>query len=390
MKVLQVIPSYVPAYHIGGPVSAVHDLCRALARHGIEVSVFTTTIGLDQMPSPLPARNNIDGVEVTYFPASLFKKYNHAYGIARAIRREIQNYDIVHVHSVFSYTTLVACATCRENKKPYLLNPWGALDKDMINFRNRMLKMAYIKIIERNNLETASVIQVSSDYERIKIQALGFNRNIEIIPPGINFQEYSKQDDLLRARYPELKDKKIILYLGRIHPKKGIAILLKAFCKVIATRDDTYLVIAGPIDGYAKRIIRFVKDDSALNKRVIFTNMLLGSDKVAAFYSSDIFVLSSYGENFGIAALEALACGLPVILTKEVGLSADVEEYGAGLIVNQDISEISEAMERLLSDSDLRKAISLRAKSLVRSRFDLDIIADKMIGLYKNIINIKL
>jgi glycosyltransferase involved in cell wall biosynthesis len=390
MKILHVIPSYLPAYQIGGPVKFTHDLCKALVSHGVEVSVFTTTAGLDRIPRPLPCKNNIDGVDLTYFPSSFFKKYNHAYGIARAIRKRVRDYDLVHIHSVFSYTTLVASSACRKNNIPYILNPLGALDADMINLKNTLAKKAYLEMIEKNNIEGASVIHLASDYERRKFQALGFGQKIEIIPPGLDLSEYNKQGDILRIRYPKLKEKKIVLYLGRIHPKKGLEILLKAFAKVIMARDDTYLVVAGPIDGYAKKIISFVKKESVLNKRVIFTDMLLGTDKVAAFYASDVFVLSSYGENFGVAALEALACGVPVVLTKEVGLSPDVEEYGAGFIVKQDALEISEAIEKLLCNHDLREAISLHARSLAQERFNLDIIVNKVIGLYESIIKKKL
>lgn len=389
MRILHVIPSYIPAYQIGGPVKFTHDLCKALASRGLGVSVFTTTAGLDWLPRPLPCTNNIDGVEVTYFPASLFKKYNHAYGIARAIKERVQDYDAVHIHSVFSYTTFVASSACRKNRIPYILNPFGALDADMINLKNALAKKVYIEMIEKNNIEGASVIQLASDYERRKFQALGFNQRVEIIPLGIDLSEYNRHEDILRSRYPELKEKKIILFLGRIHSKKGLEILLKAFRKVITVRDDTYLVVVGPIDGYAKKIINFVKK-SALSKRVIFTDMLLGADKVAAFYASDIFVLSSYGESFGIAALEALACGVPVVLTREVGLSPDVEEYGAGFIVKQDALDISEAIEKLLSNPDLRGTMSLRGKSLAQERFNLEIVTNKVIGMYESIIKRKL
>lgn len=388
MKILHVIPSYIPAYQIGGPVKSTHDLCKALVRRGIGVSVFTTTIGLDQMPRPMPYRDNIEGVEVTYFPAIFLKKYNYAYGIARAIRERVKDYDLVHIHSVFSYTTLVTSFLCRKNKIPYILNPFGALDPDMINLKNALAKKLYIGMVEKNNVEGASLVQVGSDYERRKIQKLGFRKKIEIMPPGLDFLEYNKKDDILRKRFPELENKRIILYLGRIHPKKGLEILLKAFSRVITLRDDTYLVVAGPIDNYAKRIISFVRN-SSLEKRVIFTGMLLGTDKIAAFYASDLFVLSSYGENFSIAALEALACGVPVILTREVGLSPDVKEYGAGFIVKQDALEISEAIEKILSNPDLREVMSLRGRNLAQERFSLDIIVNNVIRLYKSVMKAK-
>jgi glycosyltransferase involved in cell wall biosynthesis len=384
MKILYVIPSYIPAYRIGGPVKLAHDLCKALVKRGVEVTVFTTTVGLGRIPKPLTFKDKIDGVNIVYFPASFLKKYNHAYGIARAIRKSVKDYDIVHIFSIFSYTTLVASSACRKYRVPYILNPLGALDRSMINLNNALVKKIYLAAVEKNNIEGAFAIQVASDYELKKVKELGFKKRIEIIPPGLDLSEYGQPRGMFYTRYTEPKDGNIILYLGRIHPKKGIEILLEAFKKLVAQRDDVYLMISGPMDKYAKKIMSSIIE-SRLNSRVIFSGMLLGADKTAAFYRSDIFVLPSSGENFGIAALEALACGLPVVLTKEVGLSSDVLEYRAGIIVKQGVLEISEAMEELISNPDLREAISLRAKNLVRERFNIDDIADRVVRLYLRI-----
>lgn len=386
MKILHIIPSYLPASHIGGPVKSTHDLCKALAGRKVEVSIFTTTIGSASIPGPFPYKDNIDGIDITYFPSGPFKRYNYAYGISKAIKEKIGGYDIAHIYSVFSYTTLVACSACRKSNTPYILNPFGALDKNMLNLRSALIKKAYIKFVERKNIEAAAFIHVASDYEKNKLMELGFNNRVEIIPPGLNFLEYNRQDDILRIRYPELKGKKIVLYLGRIHPKKGIGVLLEAFRKVIAQRDDVYLVVAGPVNNnYAKKIINSVNKEIVLKSRVIFTDILLGVDKTGAFFASDIFILPSYGENFGIAALEALACGLPVLLTKETGLSSDLKESGAGLIIKRDALDISKNIERLLSNPDLREAMSSRGRELARKRFDLELTVNKMISLYKSI-----
>ncbi len=386
MKILHIIPSYLPAYHIGGPVKYTHDLCKALAGRKLGVSVFTTTIGSYSIPGPFPFKDNIDGVDITYFPSGPFKRYNYAYGISKAIKEMIQDYDIAHISSVFSYTTFAACSICRKSNTPYILNPFGALDKDMLNLRSALIKKAYIKFIEKKNIEAAAFIHVASDYEKNRLKELGFKNRIEVIPPGLNLLEYNRQDDILRIRYPELKGKKIVLYLGRIHPKKGIGMLLEAFRKVIAQRDDVYLVIAGPVNNaYAKKMISLVNKESILKRRVIFTGILLGAGKTGAFFASDIFILPSYGENFGIAALEALACGLPVLLTKETGLSSDLKESGAGLIFKREVSDISKNIERLISNPDLREAMSSRGRELVRKRFDLEVTVDRMVSLYESI-----
>ena len=390
MKILHIIPSYVPAYSFGGPVKAVHELCKGLVRRGLDVSVFTTNITLEKNPNiPLNIPQDMDGVKVTYYPVTFPRSYCYSKQLADAIKERIAEFDILHIHSVYRYTTFIAARLCDHYKKPYILNPFGALDPSMIKLKSRLKKTLYIKLVESRAISNAKAIHVASRYEKDNYEMLGFKTPAIVIPRGVDLSEYSdcvKYQDL-RKRYPKLSGKKIILFLGRMHPKKGLDLLAKAFKKIVNKREDAFLIIAGSGDeGYVSKIKNLFRKNG-LSKHVLFTGMLLDSDKLSALYGSDLFVLPSYGENFGIAVLEAMACGLPVIITNKVGLFHDVKEYRTGIITNCDQKEIAKATLTLLNDESMRKAMGENGRRLAKDIFTNDEVADRAARVYREILN---
>lgn len=386
MRVLHVTPSYIPAYRYGGPVKAVHELCRALARKGIDVTVFTTDVDQGgRLGVPLNQAIEMEGVKVFYYPVKLMWSYCYSKKLSEAIKKHLYETDIVHIHSVYLYPTLAAARWCRKHKTPYLINPFGALDPAMIKLKGRVKKTLYIKFIERHNINNARAIHVCSDYEKENVLSLNFDVPVITVPRGIEPQEYRKPDNPvdLRKKYPDLRGKRIVLFLGRIHRKKGLDLLACAFRRIIKDRDDVRLVIAGSgEDRYVNKVKKIFRKGN-INGKTIFTGMLLGPQKLSAFYSSDIFVLPSYGENFGIAALEAMACGVPVVTTNRVGLSADIDECRAGIVTDCDSKKIADAISSLLVDNKLRETMGENGRKLAENRFTWNDIADKMIGVYR-------
>ncbi len=246
-----------------------------------------------------------------------------------------------------------------------------------------------MNLIEKHAINEAEFIHVTSSYEREKILPFRFNPPVIVIPPGIEPEDCARQYNRgwLIGKYSQLKEKKIILFLGRIHPKKGLDLLGAAFKKVIEHRKDIHLVIAGPDEkGYARRV-KEIFARLGLSDYVLFTGMLFGDEKISAFYSSDIFILPSYGESFGIAILEAMACGIPVIISNRIGLCPDVKEYKAGMVTDCDSEEIAGAILTLLDNEDLRKSMGKKGRQLAKDRFTSDKEADKVIALYKEILN---
>ncbi len=392
MKILHVSPSYVPAYRYGGPVKATHELCRELARKGVDVTVFTTNLdGEKNLDVPLNTIQEIEGVKVIYHPVRFMRWYCYSKDLYDSLKNNISGFDCVHINSIYLYPTLVAAHWCRKCKIPYIIEPFGALDPAMIALKGELKKKLYINLIERRNVNGASAVHVTSLYEKNNLMSLGFNAPITVVPRGINIKEYSADGAIsnLRQRYPQLEGKKVILFLGRIHFKKGLDLLASTFKKITQRRKDVYLVIAGPDeDGYADEVKKmFIR--LGLGEHTIFTGMLLGQDKLSALYSSDVFVLPSYGENLGNAVLEAMACSLPVVITNRVGLYTYIEEYKTGIVTGCNSETITSAILRLLNEEALRRTMGKNARTLIEEQFNLDKIVDEMIQMYEHIINQK-
>ncbi len=372
MKILCVIPAYIPAHEIGGPVKTTHDLCKTLVRKGVEVSVYTTDVNaFSRVEVPLQKTVDVEGVKVTYFPVKNPVAYNYAPSMGKAIMKTVSGYDLVHIHSVYL---------------PYILNPFGALDPDMIKMKNTFVKRVYIEFIEKRNINNAAFVQAASGYEKDKLLSLGVRSPVHVVPCAIDPEEYVSPCGrrILAEKYPHFRGKKIILFMGRIHPKKGLDLLGSAFAGIAEKREDIILVIAGKgEEKYTETVKTFFERKGLLN-RTVFTGLLTGAEKISALHESDVFVLPSYGENFGIAVIEAMVCGLPVVVTDKVGLWPDVAEYDAGIVTKCDAGEIKEAILKLLENNGLRGEKSVNAGKLVEDRFILDKITDKMIKLYKS------
>jgi len=389
MKILQVIPSLDPGF--GGPTYATLGMAMALAKAGQEVSIYTTDAGVKSWHSVRPfAASDLKGVELRYFPFQILRHYKFSYPLASALSRGIPAFNIVHVHSLFQFSTLAASFYCRKYKKPYMLRPLGQLDPYLLK-RHAALKGIYMSLFENRNINTCSALHFTA--EREKELACGFlpkTAKALVIPLGISGDEFGKPIayGLFRKKYPALEGKQIILFLGRISFKKGLDILIKAFADVSRKRKGVALVIAGPDDeGFGRKVKSWVKKEG-LQDDVVFTGMLRGQERLAAMKDSDVFVLASYSENFGLAVIEALAMGLSVVISDKVNIYKEIEQANAGVIVRNDPAQLSSAIMKLLEGEDLRRQLAANGRRLVRERFDWDIVAAQLIAAYKEILNL--
>ena len=186
-------------------------------------------------------------------------------------------------------------------------------------------------------------------------------------------------------KFPVLGEKYILLYLGRFHPKKGLDLLIHAFAKL--NLKNSHLVLAG--DGelnYLTYINNLIKK-LGLGDRVLITGYLSEVDKLSALSSADLFILPSYGENFGLAVVEAMACGLPVIISDQVGIFREVHDASAGLVIPCDAEKISDAILKISLLPDAGKSIGLNGAKLVSDKFTLAKMSALMNDAYKNIVN---
>jgi glycosyltransferase involved in cell wall biosynthesis len=219
---------------------------------------------------------------------------------------------------------------------------------------------------------------------------LGVANRCRIIPNGIVMPAQLARSDqahcqALLQRFPELRGKRLVLFLGRIIPGKGLDILTRAFAQLCRQRTDVHLVIAGPDnEGHGRLVRRWLQAEGTAD-RATFTGLLLGAEKEAAFGLATIFVLPSYSENFAIAAVEAMAHGLAVIITNRVKIWRDVAAARAATVINCNAEELAGAIARLLEDHQARREMGERARQLAAALFSSSIAAEQVLDLYHSI-----
>ncbi len=381
MKILHIVPSYLPAWRYGGTIQSVHGLCKALANLGHEVHVFTTNVdGLNDSNVPVGVPVDIDGVRVWYFRSKYFRKLYWTPDLKRKLRDIIESFNLVHLHSIFLWPTWTGARLAEKAKVPYIVSPRGMLVKDLIQKKNKWTKFAWIKLIERHNLEKAAAIHVTSELEKKELENFKFNfPPIYVIPNGIesetqeNTGPSSRVQDLIQEKSP------FILFLGRINWKKGLDRLIPAMAYIPGVN----LVIAGNDEENYKPVLEKLARDSGVYERVYFVGPVYGGDKIALYKAAKVFALPSYSENFGNTVLEAMAQGCPVAVTGEVGLADSIRESGAGVVLSGDPKSFAEGLNGLLSDFEVLKRMGERGKQVVQENFTWKFVSEKMEAEYK-------
>lgn len=385
MKVLHIAASMAPEW--GGPVKAIQGLTEALVRNGIDVSIFAPFQKGKEKEVVLPK-----GVNTKLFPQDIFAKFwrNHSFALKKGLVKEINKFDLIHVHEIWHHSHFVAYRLTRKFNKPYVITIHGALRPWCLNYKT-LKKRIFSSLFERQILEQASTLHAISEEEVKNIRAFGVNNTpIVTIPNGIDLQEFQNlppKEELIKF-YPQIKNQKIVLFLGRIHPIKGLDILAKAFGALLRKRKDVHLLIVGPDEGYKKEMVNLLTTENAM-ENTTFTGMLTGNKKQSALSAADIFVLPSYSEGLAITVLEAMAWGLPVVITKNCNFH-QVGEAGAGMVIDADIDQLSNALIELLNNPKLCKEMGERGRSLILERYTWDKVADQMIILYEKVLSGKI
>lgn len=383
LKILHVIGSLAERY--GGPSKVCVEICQELARRGELVTIFTTTLDGPDEREPFQCPE----VSIRYFPVQRPRSFAFSTQLAIALRREIALFDVVHIHSLYRMPSTLAAIYARRKHVPYIIRPHGTLDP-IVARRHRARKWLYDSLLERRNLNGAAAVHFTTNEEMEWVEAKGLRPTIKsiVVPNGVRLEDYSKCGSALgfRARHPEIGSKKIILFLGRLTAKKGLDILARAFGLLCRERTDLHLVIAGPDDeGYGVKVRKWLARGHLLGQ-ASFTGMLLGENKLAAFAAADIFVLPSYGENFGVAVVEAMACKLPVVISDRVNIWPKVKDSNAGIVTPTDPDAIAEALLSLLDNESRRKQMGECGHRLVEREFTWSKIGRQLIDEYQDIV----
>lgn len=389
MHILVVNPCYYPAHRYGGPVKSIHEMSRKLVELGLDVTVFTTNAdGPDNLDVSPGNEKIIDGVKVYYYPIERPRSYFYSPQLAKALRERASDFDLMHINWLYVYPTMVAARECLRQRVPYIIAPRGMLDPNAIVLKGTLKKRLYLNLVERKHLYGADSVHFTAEGERQQALAAGWKLKSIVVPNGVDISAYglSNEGGHLFTRFPELSGKKIVLFLGRLNYIKGLDLLAGAWPMVVAAVPDAHLVLAGPDDdGYSEKVKGWLLD-GGVETSSTFTGMLLGEDKLAALATSNVFVASSYLESFGMAIVESMACGKPVVITDRVNICRDVEQAGAGLITSCDPADIARALIAVLQNPDLGSDMGSNGRRLVEERFTWNSAAKQMLAAYENIL----
>lgn len=381
MRVLHVTPTYVPAWRYGGPIQSVHGLCKALAGQGVHVDVATTSVdGAETLRVPAGTPVELDGVIVRYFDSPLLRRLYWSPGLARYVRENLHSYDLVHLHSIYLWPTSFAARIARKRGVPYVLSPRGMLVDTLIRRRNRWVKLAWIQLFERSNLQDAALIHFTSDVEASDAAKLGLAWKAQcIVPNGVDLPAEPKEGDLLDAAAIDFGNRPFVMFLGRLTWKKGLDRLISSVARI---PDARLLIVGNDEDGYAEQIeAQAVRE--RVRDRVKFAGPVMGAAKQALLRRAAVFVLPSYSENFGNVVLEAMAAGCPVVVTPEVGAASIVEESGAGVVVNGVPAELAVAIAQLLADPVRRADMGRRGRAAAVAKYSWPAVAVQMLEHYR-------
>jgi glycosyltransferase involved in cell wall biosynthesis len=381
MKLLHVAASYLPATRYGGTIVSVHGLCKALAARGHEVHVFTTSVdGAADSDVPHGRPVDLDGVHVWYFRSPRLRRIYWAPEMKTALAAQIDGFDVVHTHAIYLWPLWAAARVARRANVPYILSPRGMLERDLVSRASPFLKGLWIAAIERHNLERASAIHVTSAREVEEAEAFGLRLPPMVeIPNGVDLA--AGDGRVSPAVDGVIHGAPYLLFLGRVHWKKGLDRLLGALALV----PDTRLVIAGPDESGYRDELTGIADSLGVGGRVVYTGAAGEADKAALLAHAGVLVLPSYSENFGNVVLEAMAAGCPVIVTPEVGIAPIVEGTGAGLVVDGEPAALGRAIATLLSDPERRRQMGELGQRAARERFSWPAVARQMEQLYESV-----
>ena len=358
MKLLHVVATRELRY--GGPVRVAESMARYIRDRGCDARVFP------------------DG------PVRGFLYWPGPSEVAR-LWNQIAWSDIVHVHGLWTAPTTLAAVCARCQGRHYVVTPHGMLDSWSLR-RSARKKMMYAALFERRNLDAATALHVLNNEELQEARSFGVRSPAFILANGVVEEDIQDNRDraLLEARFPWLQGKIVVLFLGRIHPKKGLDLLIPALQQVLSSCPSLYLILAGPDDGGYRRALEEMIGRATVGDHVIFTGEVLNDDKRVLLAGSDLFVLPSRQEGDSVAVKEAMASGLPVIVTRACHLP-EVASGRAGFVIDRNVESVGHALLTLGQDPELRRELGARARELVRRRYCWNMLADRLVAVYRDL-----
>lgn len=386
MRVLHVIPSLNPA--LGGPTKVALNLVAALRNIGIEAEIATTNdCGSSLLDVPLHQRVIYQGVPVWFLPrfSPPLKEFIFSWALTTWLWNHLHTYDLIDTHYLFSYAPTCAAAIARYRGIPYTMRTMGQLSPWALA-QSRFKKQLYIKLAEQRNLDRAAAVHCTSEGEALDVNQFGVKAPLVTVPLGVDSQPVIPNANIkLHQRYSIPTEASIILFLSRLHYKKRPDLLLQAL-QQLGDRYSFHCLLAGSGDVDYVRYLQQQIARLGLTQQVTMPGFVEGYDKHLLLQGSDVFVLPSFSENFGIAVAEALQAGLPVVITPDVQIAPEIARAGAGLVVEGTAEAVAAALEQLLASPESRHRLGSQGKILAANRYSWEAVAYEQQIIYELIL----
>jgi glycosyltransferase involved in cell wall biosynthesis len=387
MRILKVIPGYEPAWSFGGTVSASSQLCRAYARQEHSIVVYTTNADGQGawLDVPLNEPQSLGGVEIWYFKGRIgHLKTFYASDMTKKLRRTIDEFEVVHIAALWQWIQYDISRLCRAARKPYVVSTHGSL-MPLAWAQSSLKKRAYWKLIARGTLLNASAIHFTTEMEQENAwEMFSELRSVPsfVVPNGIDTQAIEFAIDK-RSELNISADSLVLLFVGRIHRIKDIGLLfdsLRFFKGEVLT-----LVMLGPVgdEDYANALKKQAKE---MIHRVIWEPEVSGGHVWDYYAMADLVVMPSKSENFSMVLVEAMACGVPTLTTRRVGVWKHIEDFDAGFVVKPEAEAFAEIFALICQNRAILNEKSKNTKRLVQEVFEINQVAQQMHAAYQNMI----
>jgi glycosyltransferase involved in cell wall biosynthesis len=373
---LHAISHLDPKY--GGLSAAVPALGSAVSAGG-QFSVALAGFCLDgehYLPPVAP------GVNVHYFPIG-YRGWWRDRASRQTFRNLARESAGLHIHGLWQLSTSAAARAAQFESKPYIVSAHGMLESWALA-NKRLKKTAYAWLFERANLRSATCLHALTGAEARDYRNFGLRKPIAIIPNGVDVPAVSSSEPFLN-RFPELRNKRLVLFLGRIHFKKGLDALCEAWTRVSRDWPDAQLVLAGPDFENTRASIEKLLEERRIRHRVTFTGMLGNELKWSALRAAECFVLPSYSEGLSVSVLEAMGMGLPVIVSEQCNLP-EVAGHDCGWVIEPrgpGGNQLESALDEVLrASSQARAKWGANGRRLVSRRYSWRVVGEQMTALY--------
>lgn len=376
IRILHCIPSMEATS--GGPTRALIEICKATmwAQPGAHITIATTEHRM--MPAESHRlREELGAVELQLFPQIGRHTSNISPSLFRWCWKNAREFDVIHIHALLHPISTLCAVIARLKKVPYIVRPLGTLSEYAFKHRRSLLKNLYYTLLDSRTVSKAEKVHFTTQLEMQKSSRPNVREKSVVIP--IPFTQEPGPESLGTHE-------STILFIGRLDPVKGLENLIKAFASIKPTTQDLRLVIAGSGQAQYEMKLRHLVSSMGLTNEIEFPGFVDGDRKLSLMRQAIVFVLPSHHENFGLSAVEAMASGLPTIVTRDVDLWPDIEQSNAGLVVERSSPQIAAALSTLINDKETRSTMGKNAAALVRDRYSYNIVGDKLLAMYHSAI----